>query len=193
VNYYEDNEVMIFIKMLVTGIYTLLASFLTKLGVEISDAFMALGVLLVIDVITGVIKSYKLDIKITSNNLKYGFLSKLILLLIPIIFQIGAKGVDIDGTNIVTISYNILIISELYSIIGNIYSIQTKESLPEMDAIQMIGRKLRNILLNLVGDRDYDDYYRDRGRNREDEYNNSSEDYYTPKDFEGKRYDDKDA
>jgi hypothetical protein len=181
---YDDNEVMIFIKMLMTGIYTLLASILTKLGVEISDAFVALGVLLIIDVITGVVKSYKLDIKITSNNLKYGFLSKLILLLIPIIFQIGAKGVDIDGTNIVTISYNILIISELYSIIGNIYSIQTKESLPEMDAIQMIGRKLRNILLNLVGD---EDYYRDRGK----EYD-SSEDYYVPKDFEGNKYD-KDA
>jgi hypothetical protein len=128
---------------------------LAYIGVEIDGAFIALSVLLVIDVITGITKSYRIGRDITSNMLKYGFLSKIILLLIPIAFMVGAKGVDIDGTNIVIVSYNILIISELYSIVGNIYSIQTGEFFPEMDAVQMIGRKLKNIMLNIVGDRNY--------------------------------------
>jgi hypothetical protein len=38
--------------------------------------------------------------------------------------------------------------------IGNIYSARTKEEFPEWDAVAMIGKMIRNILLRLLGDKE---------------------------------------
>lgn len=122
---------------------------------EISqEPFTLFAILLIIDYLTGVMKAKVLGISITSNKMKYGIISKLSLLLIPITIAIGAKAVGADSHHILLAGMYILIFSEVYSIIGNIYSIRTKEELPEYDAVSVIGKKIRTFLILKSGDKD---------------------------------------
>lgn len=119
---------------------------LTYLGLN-GESFFLFSVLLVIDYMTGVAKAYRLGHCITSNKMKYGVLSKLSLLLIPIVLAIGAKAVGADFKTVLMVGINILVLSEIYSIIGNIYSIRTKDELPEYDVVAMLGKRIRNVLI----------------------------------------------
>ena len=122
---------------------------------EISqEPFTLFAILLIIDYLTGIMKAKVLCIAITSNKMKYGVISKLSLLLIPITIAIGAKAVGADSHHILLAGMYILIFSEVYSIIGNIYSIRTKEELPEYDAVSVIGKKIRTFLILKSGDKD---------------------------------------
>ncbi len=112
------------------------------------------SILLIIDYLTGLQKARILGHSITSNKMKYGLISKLLLLLIPIVLAIGGKAVGADFYYVVLASMNILIISEVYSIIGNIYAAKAKEEFPEWDAVAMIGKKIRVFLIKLSGEKD---------------------------------------
>lgn len=127
------------------------SAWLAYLGLD-KEAILLFSLLLLIDYVTGVTKSYKLGYAITSVRMKYGILSKLSLLLIPIVLAIGAKAVGSDFKSVLIIGLNILILSEVYSIIGNIYSIRTHKELPEYDVVAMLGNKIRNMLLKLGDD-----------------------------------------
>ncbi|MGE4396052.1 MAG: phage holin family protein [Sulfurimonas sp.] len=119
---------------------------LTYLGLN-GESFFLFSVLLIIDYMTGVAKAYRLGHYITSNKMKYGVLSKLSLLLIPVVLAIGAKAVGADFKTILMSGVNILVISEVYSCIGNIYSIHTKKELPEYDVVAILGKRIRNVLI----------------------------------------------
>lgn len=112
-----------------------------------TEAFFLFALLLLIDYVTGVWKASCLGHSITSNKMKYGILSKLSLLLIPVVLAIGAKAVGADFKAVLLVGINILVLSETYSIIGNIYSIRTKDELPEYDAVAMLGNKIRAVLI----------------------------------------------
>lgn len=116
------------------------------------EPFILFAILLIIDYITGVAKAKTLGISITSNKMKYGLISKLSLLIIPIVIAIGAKAVGADYHYILLSGMYILLFSEVYSIIGNVYSMNTGEELPEYDAVAMIGKQIRNLLLRQSGD-----------------------------------------
>ena len=79
--------------------------------------------------------------------MKYGIISKFSLLLIPLVLAIAAKAVSADFSYVLIVGINILVLSEVYSIVGNIYSVRTKEELPEYDAVAMIGKKIRAMLI----------------------------------------------
>lgn len=130
-----------------------LGGLMAYLGIN-GEAFFMLAILLMIDYITGIMKARTLGHCITSNKMKYGVISKMSLLFIPIILAIGAKAVGADFKSILTVGINILVISEIYSVIGNVYSIRTKNELPEYDAVAMIGHKLRSILIKLSDEND---------------------------------------
>lgn len=114
----------------------------------------AFGFLLVVDYLTGIGKAYKLGHSITSNKMKYGIISKLSLVLIPLALAAAAKGLGTNSMVIVETSMTILIVSELYSIIGNYYSMKTGLEMPEYDAITILGKRLRGVLIRLEGDKD---------------------------------------
>ena len=116
---------------------------------EISqEPFTLFALLLIIDYITGLTKAKT----ITSNKMKYGLISKLSLIIVPLVVAMGAKALGADSHYILSSGMYILILSEVYSIIGNIYSTRTKEEFPEYDALAMIGKQIRIILLRQAGD-----------------------------------------
>lgn len=120
---------------------------------EISqEPFTLFALLLIIDYITGLTKAKTLGQTITSNKMKYGLISKLSLIIVPLVVAMGAKALGADSHYILSSGMYILILSEVYSIIGNIYSTRTKEEFPEYDALAMIGKQIRIILLRQAGD-----------------------------------------
>jgi len=121
-----------------------LAGVLTYLGVPI-EPFSLLAFLIMIDFITGVWKAHSLGVEVTSNKAKYGVLSKFSLLIIPIVMGAGARALGQNSTEFFVYGLNLLIVSEVYSTIGNIYSLRTKQELPEWDAISLIGKKMRDM------------------------------------------------
>lgn len=139
------------IKVFYNFIIVVVSAVLAYLGIE-KEPLLLLSLLLVIDYITGLYKANALGQSITSNKMKYGCISKMLLLLIPIVLAIAAKGVGADFTFALIAGLNILIISETYSIIGNIYASTKRKELPEIDAIAMIGKSIRNYLLKLSGE-----------------------------------------
>ncbi|BCD61760.1 hypothetical protein NrS5_56 [Nitratiruptor phage NrS-5] len=145
------NEHIGLVKAILFAIYMAIGSALSYLGLnhEMIGLFVAL---LVVDYITGLAKARRLNISITSQRMKYGIVSKFVLLLIPIAVAIAAKIVGVDYDKILYIGINILALSELYSILGNIYSIRTRQELPEYDAVAAIGHRVRKFLLKLEGD-----------------------------------------
>ncbi len=123
-----------------------LGSIMSYLGIN-GEAFFLFALLLLIDYVTGVLKAKTMGYKITSNRMKYGIISKMSLLLVPLILAIGAKALEADFRFVLMVGINILVLSEVYSIIGNIYSIRTKDELPEYDAVAMIGKRIRRVLM----------------------------------------------
>jgi phage-related holin len=139
------------IKIIWNFLIVLLSGVLAYLEIS-QEPFTIFAILLVIDYITGVWKAKTLGISITSNKMKYGLISKLSLLIIPIVLAMGAKATGADYHYILLSGMYILILSEVYSIIGNIYCMNTGEELPEYDAVAMLGKQIRNILIRNSGD-----------------------------------------
>lgn len=118
-------------------------------GVDAEKMFV-LAILMGIDLIAGLVKAFKLGEDVTSRKLSAGVLAKVLVLTIPLVLALTAKGVAIDLLWLVTWSLSALVVSECYSIIGNIYAIKTGQKVREIDALSYlvkgVGRILEGIL-----------------------------------------------
>lgn len=136
-----------------------------KNGLYIPAFFIALGFpeqtswsitiltfLMVIDFITGIIASAKVDgiQSITSKRMTAGAVAKLIIILIPFIVLLTGKGLGLDSMKYVQGVLFILIVAEAYSNLGNIQSFRTGQRVPEIDAVSLLLKKIRKGLLELL-------------------------------------------
>ena len=109
-----------------------------------------LVVLMCIDMLTGTFKAYRTKENITSRRWIAGFLSKLVVLLVPFTIALMAKGVNFDVKWFIGFSLSIMVIAEAYSILGNIYTFKTGEAVAEIDAVSAIIKVLRNFIENMI-------------------------------------------
>lgn len=123
-----------------------MATVLVWAGVN-QESYLIFLVLLMLDYITGLVKAFYLGQHITSRRSKYGIASKLSLLIVPIVIGLGGKAVGAEFDAIIFWSMNVMILSEVYSVIGNIYSIRSGQEMPEFDALQSIGKRIRNAMM----------------------------------------------
>jgi hypothetical protein len=112
------------------------------------ESVLILTGFIILDIITGILKSLALyggqsvrSIKVTS-----GLLAKLLLLFIPFVIALSGKAIGVDISMLAVSAINILILSQAYSIIGNIYSIQTGKETTEFDAVSFILKQVREVL-----------------------------------------------
>lgn len=140
------------LKFIMNFLYLPFVSTLLYLGLN-KEAIAGLAILLVIDMITGVAKEYRLGRKPQSRRFTNGIISKMVLLLIPFILAISAKAINIDIVSIVWVVINALVLSEAYSSIANIYTISTGKEVEEFDAMSLILRFIRERITNMLGDR----------------------------------------
>lgn len=107
--------------------------------------------LMVIDVITGVARAGIVQggQSVTSALLVYGIWRKILTLLGLFSFALTSLGVGFDLGAPLSAVVTIFIVSELYSILGNIYSSLTREPKMEFDAVRflfnLVGEALRKV------------------------------------------------
>lgn len=142
------NEAVLTMKMIFSIVIVSVAGALTYIGLN-KEMMMLFSVLLIIDYITGVGKAAVLKHDITSYKMKYGLASKLVLIFIPVTLAIAAKILGKDFSDILFTGINILVLSEVYSIFGNVYSMKKKKELPEIDAISELASFIRDRMINL--------------------------------------------
>lgn len=113
----------------------------------------ALTLFMFFDVVTWIAKQRRLDKQgITSNRLTVWIVAKLLVLLCIILIALWIKTIWIDWVTIayLKLAISVLMVWELYSIIWNTYTFNTKQELPEYDVIskflRMTTAKLKEIL-----------------------------------------------
>lgn len=111
-----------------------------------AEAIGLYATLLVIDFVTGVLKAHKLQQPITSSIGIKGMLGKAQMLILPFSLAILFKIACIDGTAILVSIVATLAVFEVYSIIGNIHSYNTGETVTELEATTYLMKVVKKIL-----------------------------------------------
>ncbi len=94
--------------------------------------------LLVFDTITGSIASVKIGKEITSSRGIGGIFYKLLLLVVPVAVALVMRIFGIPFQITINGALSIIALYELYSILGNCYTIKTGIELPEQDTFSII-------------------------------------------------------
>lgn len=146
-----QNEMNNIIQICVAGIKNISYIPIFLVGLPIHNFGILLG-FIIADMFTGVIKSYILmgGRSITSRRFSVGLMSKLLLLLIPLILAHSGSAVGIDLTFVATGALSMLILSEAYSIMGNIVAIHTGKEYKEFDAVTFVLKRIQKTLEKLI-------------------------------------------
>ena len=147
----ETSTAMTIKMFIVTILYIPMVTLLNYLDLD-HEAIFILSALLVVDTVTGVMKVVAMKDKPTSTRLANGIISKGLLFLVPLIVALMAKGLDLDLVIFVKSVVSLLIISESYSVLGNIYTVIYKKKVEEFDVMSIILKKIRALLNKILGD-----------------------------------------
>ncbi len=132
----------------------LVAFFAGLLGTN-QEVIISLTFLMLIDIITGVTKSGVIYgwRSVRSSILSAGLISKLTVLLLPLIIAYTAKGLGINLSAMVSGSIYVLVLSEAYSALGNIQAIRTRKEVKEFDVVSITIRETRKVFLKMMNKR----------------------------------------
>lgn len=114
-----------------------------------------LWILMIFDVITWVLKQWRIKPQeITSNRLTTWVLAKILTLICVILIALCIKAVwfDFVEKNYLQIALSFLIWWELYSVIANTISFKTKKDFGEFDAITVFLSWFASIIKNYLHD-----------------------------------------
>lgn len=117
-----------------------------------TDVYGILGVLMILDVITGIARSGTIHgwNSVTSRVAEVGIVAKVFIFLVPMVLALTAKGAGFDLHFVASGALTVLVLSEGYSILGNIQSIYLKKDLQEFDAINFILTRIRDIVERII-------------------------------------------
>lgn len=120
-----------------------------------SEGLLVMSVLLVVDFFFGIIAAKVRWEKIESSKWQSGLIRKLSRWVIPFVVAWWLKWTWMWGMDeLITAILWMIVFSELYSIIGHIYSINYKEELPELDSIKLLLNWIAKLLKGLVNKTD---------------------------------------
>lgn len=105
--------------------------------------------LVVLDTITGFVKSLVLSKKITLKKLVMGIISKIYIICIPVTLALMGKGIGYEFGLFIELVIDILIVGESISIFGNILSTRNKEEVKNFDAVGIILKTIRIKLISI--------------------------------------------
>ena len=113
---------------------------------------LMLSILILTDIFFGILKSASLHgwRSIQSNILQRGILAKVLVIFVPTTLAFTGKGIGIQLGMLAQSVINVLILSELYSIIGNIYAIRTGHEKVEFDAVAYVLSGMKNVLKSVI-------------------------------------------
>ena len=114
------------------------------------DVIKILAILMALDIFLGVIKAIRLNKKICFRVLLTGMITKLSILILPMILALVAKALSFDFTWFVKAVLNILVLAEAFSSITNIISIRQKKDVQNTDFITKLLYAVRGGLSTLI-------------------------------------------
>ena len=114
------------------------------------ESFMILAVLMMIDTFTGVVRTIRIrgGQSFTSMRLTSGIIRKSLIIIVPLVIAWAGKGAGIDLSTLAQGVLAVLVLSEAYSILGNIHAIHIGKDVREFDAIAWILGLVRSELEN---------------------------------------------
>lgn len=116
------------------------------------ESFGILAVLMIIDTILGIIRAGVVHgwRDVTSHKASFGILSKLAMIFVPVVVALSGKGVGMNLVPIAGGALSMLIVSETYSILGNVQSIRTRRDIKEFDAVNYTLSRIRDLLEKML-------------------------------------------
>ncbi len=114
------------------------------------EIFNILVTFILLDTFFGTLKAWRLGQNVMFKILLWGFCLKISILLLPLIVALLAKGLQMDFILLVEVTIKILILSEFYSCIGNIYAIKNKKELSKIDIISLLLISFRKMTKNYL-------------------------------------------
>jgi toxin secretion/phage lysis holin len=118
------------------------------------EAVVILGILLLVDVITGVWRAAAVDgvRSVKSSIGTRGALGKILVFIVPFVIAAAGRGAGVDLSPLASASLTIFIVNTAYSILGNVHSIGTGKPKVEYDALDYVYRKVGEVLKKLIPD-----------------------------------------
>lgn len=133
-----------------SSIKYLFYTFFIFVGLDI-DIFNIVVLLVLIDILAGVVKTIVVpSLRFSFKKLWDGFISKMILILLPIVLALAVKA---SGGDLAWFSNGVLkaiILSEVVSIVTNFISIRKKENVVNKDYLVMILEYVRNKITSFL-------------------------------------------
>jgi phage-related holin len=116
------------------------------------ETLTILALLMIIDIMTAITRVWLNEggQQIKSAVLKKGIAAKLLLLTGLMAVALSSKSLGFDMQNFAQAVVSIIILGELYSILGNIHSARTGEKKVEFDAVAWMLSKVRLIIDKLI-------------------------------------------
>ena len=115
-----------------------------------TDVVRLLFYLMVIDSVLGVLKSIRLKQRFSFKILLWGMVTKLSILIIPMILALLGKAMTFDFTYFVVAVMNVIIVSEGISCITNIISIKSNKEIENVDYITMMLQVIKKALSKII-------------------------------------------
>ena len=127
-----------------------IAALLTYLGLNI-EHIAILTALMAGDLITGLAASFVMHERLKGRIFLGGFLTKGVMLTIPLTVAAVAKVSTVDINYMSGWVLSILVIYEATSILNNYQKARGNPPLPEIDIIGVVAKRLRTVLVKIIG------------------------------------------
>ena len=139
------NEYKTFFDILRYSIYFIFA----YLQIDI-EVMSILSLLMFVDTICGTAKSLRLGNSFSFKKLGWGFVSKFLILIIPMVVALMGKPLHKDFTWVVDVSIRILIINEGLSVLANIISVYKSKDVQNVDLVSRLINWIRLLGISLA-------------------------------------------
>ena len=116
------------------------------------DSYSILVVFMTIDIVLGITRTAIIygGRHVKSYRLSVGVISKLLMLIVPLLVVWTGKGVGINLFFLAQWSLGALILAEAYSVLGNIHAIRIRKDVAEFDVFSWILQKIQMILIKIL-------------------------------------------
>lgn len=117
-----------------------------------TDIVKVLMLLMLIDTLSGVVKSLAMKERFDFKVLFFGLCSKLLILLIPMVLALVGKGISktYDFSPVLDSVLKILVVAEGLSIISNFYVLKTKREIQNIDIVTLLLSAIRKGMLSII-------------------------------------------
>jgi len=133
----------------IASIKTLIYGAFIALEIDV-NVVMVLAYLMLADTIVGLIKAGRLEQTISFKKLIWGMITKVSVLIVPMVLALVAKGLSFDFKWFVNAVLDILVVAEGFSVISNVIAIKEKKEVENSDIITKLLNAVRNGMARII-------------------------------------------